>query len=265
MSDEMKNNNLPAVDGFDDCAGDDQQIARVILGEKWQFTNDGTWVNGDDAVIPPDREVVVVDTARVLQKWIDQTPVRDATRFLPPGEQVDVEQLNEDCPRSEWSDDLNGKPRGPWQLQNVVYMVDLETMQRFTFPTGTVGGSICVGDLKDAVRMMRRFRGPGVYPAVSASSKVMKTRFGKRQRPHFEIKRWVSFGPEGTPALPTTSPPSLPPASSPSPSKGPDRKAATAPGQNVKTQNSKVLTSGAHIVEEPTLREELNDEIPTNW
>jgi hypothetical protein len=84
MSDETKNN-LPAADGFDDFAGDDQQFARVIQGEKWQFTNEGTWVNGDEEEIPPDREVVVVNTARVLQKWIDQTPVRDATRFLAPG------------------------------------------------------------------------------------------------------------------------------------------------------------------------------------
>ena len=57
MSDETKNN-LPAADGFDDFAGDDQQFTRVIQGEKWQFTNEGTWVNGDDEEIPPDREVV---------------------------------------------------------------------------------------------------------------------------------------------------------------------------------------------------------------
>jgi hypothetical protein len=248
MSYEVRKN-YPAVEGFEDWAGDGQQFARVILGEKWQFTNDGIWVNADDVVISPDREVVVVDTARVLQKWIDQKPVE--TSFLASGEHPDIEQLNEACPRSEWSEDLNGKPRGPWQLQNVVYMVDMSSMQRFTFPTGTVGGGICVGELKDAVRMMRKFRGPGVYPVVSPSSKVMKTRFGKRQRPHFVIKRWISFGPEGTAALPPASPPSLQP---PAPS-----------SQGVSpAQSNNVMPSGTLVVEEPTLHEELNDSLP-NW
>jgi hypothetical protein len=229
MSDEMKNS-IPAVDGFDDD-GAEGDFVRVIQGEKWSFSNEGTWVDADEEEILPTREVVVVDVARVLQKWIDQMPVRDATRFLAPGEHVDVEQLNEACPKSEWSEDLNGKPRGPWQLQNVCYLVDMETMQRFTYPTSTVGGGIALNDLKDAVKLMRRFKGPGIYPVVSPAAKHMSTRFGGRQRPHFIIKRWISFNPEGMAALPPAS--------------------------------DKALPSGAHVVEQPTLREELNDDIPT--
>jgi hypothetical protein len=167
--------------------------------------------------------------ARVLQKWIDKAPVH--TSFLASGEQVDVERLNAECPREEWSEDLNGKPRGPWQVQHVVYMVDMETMARFTYPTSTVGGSIAITDLKDAVKLMRRFKGGGIYPVVSLAAKHMNTRFGGRQRPHFQIKRWISFGPDGT-ALP-----------------------APAPA-------AKALPSGAHAVEEPTLREEMDDDIP---
>jgi hypothetical protein len=263
MNDEKKNG-LPAADGFDDFDGDDQQFARVIQGEKWQFTNEGTWVNGDGKEIPPHREVVVVNTARVLQKWIDQAPVHGTTRFLAPGERTpDVDQLNEECPRSEWTEDFSGKPQGPWQLQNVVYMVELQTMQKFTFPTRTVGGGICVGELKDAVRMMRQFRGPGIYPVVSPAAKHMNTRFGGRQRPHLEIKRWISFGPDGTAALPSASPPSLQGPALAS-QQGPDRKAAA--DQRGKTQDkSGVVPRGVHVVEKPTLHEELNDAIPENW
>ena len=95
------------ADGFDDETGEDQQKTRVIQGEKWN-SRATIWVNSDEEEIPPDREVVVVNTARVLQKWIDQAPVRGATRFLAPGERTpDVEQLNEECPRSEWSEDLS--------------------------------------------------------------------------------------------------------------------------------------------------------------
>lgn len=251
MNDELKTN-ATHVDGFDDGASEGDFV-RVIQGEKWTFTNEGTWVNDDEEEIPPTREVVVVDIARVLQKWIDQAPVRDATRFLAPGEKVDVEQLNEACPKSEWSKDLNDKARGPWQLQNVCYLVDAGTMQRFTYPTGTTGGGIAISDLKDAVKLMRRFKGPGIYPVVSLGTKHMNTKFGGRQRPHFVIKRWISFGPEGTAALPPASPPSLQPPASPPSS---PRKAAAAPDHL-----DKVL-QGAHVVEEPTLHEELNDEIP---
>ena len=112
----MTESETARVDGFDGDGATEGDFIRVIQGEKWSFSNESTWVNADEELISPDREVVVVDTARVLQKWIDQTPVRDATRFVP-GEQVDVEQLNEACPKSEWSEDLNSKPRGPWQLQ----------------------------------------------------------------------------------------------------------------------------------------------------
>ncbi len=256
MNDELKTN-AAHVDGFEDDGASEGDFIRVIQGEKWSFSNEGTWLNSEDEEISPTREVVVVDIARVLQKWIDQAPVRDATRFLAPGEKVDVKQLNEDCPKSEWSEDLIGKPRGPWQIQSVVYMVDMQTMQRFTYPTSTVGGSIAVDELKDAVKLMRRFRGAGVYPIVSPAAKHMNTRFGGRQRPHFVIKRWISFGPEGTAALPPASPPSLqPPPASPPAS---PRKATTAPDHL-----DKVL-QGARIVEEPTLHEELNDAIPENW
>jgi hypothetical protein len=262
MSDEARMNPAPVADGFDDEREDQQ--TRVIQGERWQFTNDSIWINSDEEEIPPDREVVVVNIARVLQKWIEQQPVAGATKFLVTGEKTpDIEQLNEACPRSEWSEDLNGKPRGPWQLQNVVYMVDLQTMQKSTYPTNTVGGNICLDELKDAVKLMRKFRGPCVYPVVSLSNKHMKTRFGGRQRPHFVIKRWISFGPDGTAALPSASPPSLRAPASAS-QQGPDRKAAA--DQRGKTQDkSGVVPSGIHIVEEPTLHEELNDAIPENW
>ena len=236
MSDEM---NVPAVDdGFGDDGAEGNSV-RVIQGEKWSFSNEGTWISDDGELISPDREVVVVQLHRVLQKWLNQMPVRGATRFLAPSEHADVEGLNAACPKTEWTDDLNGKPRGPWQLQNICYLVDLSTMAKFTFPTSTVGGGIAIGELKDAVRMMRKFRGPGVYPVVSVGSKPMKTRFGTRPRPYFVIKRWISLGPDGTgSALPA---PPTPPAA-----------AFQPPASAIPLQT----------VDEPTLHEELNDSLP---
>ena len=60
----------------------------------------------------------------------------------------------------------------------------------------------------------------------------MNTRFGGRQRPHFKIVRWIGF--DGESALPPTTP--------------------------------LALEGGAavwvHEVKEPTLKEDLGDEIP---
>ena len=95
-----------------------------------------------------------------------------------------MEALNDATPRSEWTEGPDGKPRGPWQAQHVVYLLDLKTGERFTWPTGTIGGARSVSDLVDKTKWMRRFRGPAVYPVVTLSDCFMNTRFGGRQRPH---------------------------------------------------------------------------------
>jgi hypothetical protein len=256
MSDQVRAN-----DGFDDDTDSNDKV-RVIVGEKWSFTNECVWVNSDEEPVPTDREVVVVSIQRVLQKWIDQAPDHEATKFLAPGEHVDVDELNEACPKTEWSEDLNGRPRGPWQIQSIVYMVDPANMQRFTYPTSTVGGNIAIGELKEAVKMMRKFKGAGIYPVVTLGTKPMKTRFSARPRPrpYFAIMRWFRFD-SGEPAAPLAAPPS------------PKQLGATASASALTSATVAAAAKGdaidkligASIVEEPTLHEQLNDEIPTNW
>jgi hypothetical protein len=84
---------------------------------------------------------------------------------------------------------------------------------------------------------MRRLRGPNVYPVVTLGDKFMNTKYGGRQRPFFVIKRWVRLGGEGgeVEALPAPAPPKTP---------------------------QQALDEFAKPVAEPSLREELNDEIP---
>jgi hypothetical protein len=238
----MSNDEL-SKDGFegyeDRIEGDDQPHGgEVIKGTAIRFTNEATWTNRDEDELADDLELVVVDLARVVQKWIDQRPVE--TRILEPGEKFpDIEELNQRAPRSEWSDGPNSKPRGPWQAQYVLYLLNLETMDRFTFPTGTVGGQIAVREVVDKIKWMRKLRGANVYPVVTLSDTFMPTRFGGRQRPHFEIKRWVSFGPDekGLPAPPESN------------------TAIESASQNAMEQ--------PRIVAKPTLSEEMNDEIPS--
>ena len=158
-----------------------------------KFTNEAAWIDRNDDELPADLELAAVDVLRIVQKWIDQKPVE--TRILEPGEKFpDIEALNEAAPKSEWHEGPDGKMHGPWQIQQIVYLLNLETMDRFTYPTGTTGGFIAIRELVDKTTWMRKLRGPNVYPRVALRDLFMNTRFGGRQRPHFEVKGWVQFG-----------------------------------------------------------------------
>jgi hypothetical protein len=258
MTDAMKNY-TPPDDGFDDTS-DGDLFPRVIQGTLVRFGNDGAWKDSDDEKIPEGLELVVNSIGRVVQKWINQSPVE--TTFLQPSEKCpDIEALNAACPKSEWGEDFNGNPRGPWQVQQVVYLVNLETMQKFTFPTSTTGGGIAIGELKDAVQLMRRYRGAGVYPVVRLTSRHMHTRFGGRERPFFQILRWISFDQSGGPALPPTTPGSLPSPGAAAQAPLEPKAETQANPKSMGKANPKTDKSGARVVEEPTLREELNDSI----
>src|SRR6516165_6585134 len=193
----MSNNEIMKVpetvlDGFDSDA-DESQSRRVIQGVRVAFTNDFEWVDNNDETMLRDRELIMVDRVRVLQKWIDQMPVE--TRFLEPNEKwPNTKAMNEVAPRSEWREGPSGEPQGPWSCQWIIYLVDPLTLDKFTYPTNTTGGHIAVGDISDRIKNMRRFRGEHVYPVITLSDTFMNTRFGGRQRPHFEVKRWIKFG-----------------------------------------------------------------------
>jgi hypothetical protein len=195
------------------------QSAGIIQGSLVKFTNNSTWVTRDEEEISPDRELVPVDMPRITQKWEGGKPVE--TRVLQPGEKFpDVDALNAAIPREEWEKGPDGQERGPHQNQFLVYLLDLKTMDRFTFATGTVGGSIAISELKDRLVWMRKLRGANVFPVVTLSDVFMNTKFGGRQRPHFAIVRWVRLGGEGAseaPALPAPAEAApLPEVSSPS-------------------------------------------------
>jgi hypothetical protein len=214
-------------DGFDDDTSENHDgERRVIQGTRLTFSNDSCWVTANEEEISEETELIAVERVSVIQKWgPDNRPVE--TRWLTPGEKVDVDALNDATPKTEWREDMNGKLVGPYQKQQVVYLLDLNTMEKFTYVTSTVGGNMAIGDLSDRIRTMRRWRGGQIYPVVTLSKTFMPTRFGGRQRPAFKIMNWIFMGGGGT-ALP-------------------------AP-------ESPLLTTQA--VKEPTLKEEMNDEIP---
>jgi hypothetical protein len=234
------------IDNFagweDGVEGDDRpQGAGVIQGTLVKFTNEAQWVTRDGDELPADLEPVVVDVGRVVQKWQDQAPVK--TIILEPHQKFpDIEEMNDNTPRDEWVEGPDGKLRGPWQAQHILYLLDLKTMDKFTFPTGTAGGRIAVRDLRDKIVWCRKYRGANTYPVITLSDVFFPTRFGGRQRPHFKIVRWIRLGGEGGEVE------ALPPPSTP----------AAKPAPQTTAEPELPLTT----VKEPSLAEELNDDIP---
>jgi hypothetical protein len=210
MTSDVTKQTSHEIDGFagysDEVEGDDQQTSnRVIQGELVKFTNEASWVTGAGEELSPDLELLVIDVGRVVQKWQDGNPVE--TIILAPGQKFpDIEKLNAKVPQKEWEEGPDSKPRGPWQSQHVVYLLDPRTMARYTWPTGTTGGAICTRDIVDRVGWMRKFRGAHIHPVVQLTDVHMRTRFGGRQRPYFNIKKWVSLDGGGALLTPTELP-----------------------------------------------------------
>jgi hypothetical protein len=193
-------------DGFEDAGeGFDSSPNRLIQGDLIKFTNQATWVTRGGAEVSGIFELVAVNVIRVVQKWKDGQPIE--SRVLGLGEKLNLKELNAAVPQSEWRVGPDGKLRGPWEAQFLVYLLNPETAERFTYATGTIGGEIAVRELIYRVSWKRKFCGEQVYAVVSLSTVPWKTRYGTRQRPHFVIERWEGLSSDG--ALPPTEPPAL--------------------------------------------------------
>src|SRR5262249_19612699 len=171
-----------AVDNFggwnDDVEGHDRaEGAGLIQGTLLKFSNTADWVTRDEEEILNDLELVAVDVARVVQRWEAGRPIE--TRILEAGEAFpDIEAMNAEIPSDQWEEGPDGKPRGPWQAQHVLYLLDPATMNKYTFPTGTTGGRIAIRDLRDKLTWIRRLKGQNVYAVITLSAVSMKTKFG---------------------------------------------------------------------------------------
>jgi hypothetical protein len=218
-----KHENLPAVvDDGFDEVGAGED--RLIQGEILRCT-DGHWALRDGTAIPPETRFSALGTALALQHWDAGMPVETIVK-RPNAPLPDLNELNAAIPKAQWEEGFDGNPRPPWVRQHVVYLLNLADASVATFINSTVGAAIAVSRLKDRVRWMRQLRGERIVPVVKLDSKPMKTKFGQKMRPEFTIIEWRAFGglqaPVAAPAIEHV-------------------------GQRV---------------EEPSLKEELNDGIP---
>ena len=261
MSNDLTKKDPTDIDGFagwnDDVEGDERpQGDSVIQGSLLKFTNNATWVDRDGIELPKELELVAVEVARVVQKWTPDNQPDGPPLILEPDQKFpDIEEMNDKAPRDEWGLTPDKQPRGPYQAQHVLYLFDLKTMDKYTFPTSTVGGRIAVRELRGKIVMMRRLRGQNVYAVVELSDVFMNTQFGGRQRPHFIIKRWVRLGSDSGDQVVEALP-----ASALSAAQTREALAGFAP-DNKPTEQTKAEPE-LPLVQEPSLAEEMNDEIP---
>jgi hypothetical protein len=129
----------------------DEQISeRAIVGQLIRFGNDGKFRLRDNSEFT--KPLIIANCRRVITRWGgDRKPVGRPI-FLKAGEKIpDLKKRNEETPKSEWIEGFDGKPKGPWEAQHVVYMVDPVSIDQFSYPTSTIGGEIAVRELIDRI------------------------------------------------------------------------------------------------------------------
>jgi hypothetical protein len=266
MTDNLTPYAPPDDDGFNSPTGG----GRLIKGIRISWNQE--WTDADGCA--PPSEMLAIAIKEVLQRWQDGNPTVIATLPLP-----DPDVLNEAIPVNEWEIGLDNKPTPPWAHNVVVYYIDPKGGGTYTYISPTVGGHIAVDQLHEAVKTKRFLEGAQVVPLVRLSDKPMKTRFGMKSRPHFEIVDWRSPG-NGA-ALPPAPPPlqlqsGAAPASEPA---APEPAAAAAPAPAAEAQPPRgtrgkiTVTSGrkknlewavfdAVEARRPDLKPDPSDDIP---
>jgi hypothetical protein len=215
---------------------------RVIQGVKGRCV-DGIWSDADDLPLPP--VVLVAGMHRIVQCWKDGTCLDEY--WDDDGPLPDIDDLNSQIPQAEWEVRFN-KPQPPWGLFFVIYLVNPETADTYTFVNNTVGASIAYERLETKFNMMRRMRGNDVRPLVRLDSRPMKVAaLGiTKLRPEFIIVEWRDLGGHSEPQPAQLSRPN---------DKDPDGAAAKPPAEKPKATVGKPVAP-------LTSEEEMDDALP---
>jgi hypothetical protein len=185
----------------------------------------------DSTAIPPDRQFLVIGMTKVIQFWQGGRPDNSKDKVEQPGKEfsdIDVVKLNDKVPKKQWELDLNGEPKPPWSLAYAIYLFDPKDAQIYTHIGSTGGQRVAFLTLRERIEWMHAYRGETVAPIVTLGEKLFSKRFGK-YRAEFIIVEWRR--PRGEPAEP----------------------------KRLEKSPSGII---GEKVSEPTLKEELDDEIP---
>jgi hypothetical protein len=246
-----------------------------------------------DGVRPVEGPYLLWGMEHGYQRWKGQTLIDEIIDKPLP----DLEQLNAAIPKSEWEPGLDGHLRPPYSHQYCIYLLDPNDGQFYTLMNSTVGMRMLWESLAERCEVMRHLRGADVIVVANLATRPFRTaKWGIKYRPDLKLE-WRKpgggggdrlAGPVGpTPQLPpASSAPSAPPAqtSTPAPVPAPMPGASTSPHAPPPPPRSasppapppppparpapsgeQKRTGGLAFLDEvkpPTLREELNDDLP---
>jgi hypothetical protein len=184
--------NIPALvrrsDGWHVAAAENN--ARVIRGSIITFADWHWTVRGDSAHIDG-RRLVAVGTQALWQKWEGGKPtahiLREPDKQLPERDELD------DVEATAWETGPGGAPKDPWSNTRLVYLLDPETAELFTFSTSSWGGRSAVSELGDQIMRMRCGK-PNAVPLVELCASPMVTKFGRKSKPHLKVVEWRNTG-----------------------------------------------------------------------
>ncbi len=86
-------------------------------------------------------------------RWEDGRPVEQLVRR--PGERLPERENLSHTNEDEWPTGPGNEPQDPWQNTRLVYLVDPDTAEAFTFSTSSWGGRSAVIELGDQISRMR--------------------------------------------------------------------------------------------------------------
>jgi hypothetical protein len=238
-------------DGFRGSSGSTRLIRGSVI--RWDATQH--WQDRDG--LAPPEQLLVIRVNEVLQKWKDGKPEVIDTKPLP-----DENGLNAAIPVEEWEEGMDGRPQPPWKHTMVLYAIDARTGSFYTFASSTIGAHMAVDHLRESVEGKRILSRAQVMPVIKLTERPMKTKFGMKTRPHFDIVGWddiSALAKESTPQQ--LAPPTPEPKSPEAVPTAPDR----PPGKMTMLRPAKPpvnLAAEKTVAAKPTSAPDFDDPIP---
>jgi len=247
--------------GYLDDSGqgdDDRTSSRVIQGGKLKFDDPNWYLDGR---VVTGQLLTIIAMRKVVNKWTADGKPLETQILLPSDPFPDFKALNEACPKSEWFEKF-GKLMGPYQGQRALYFID-QDYNRYTWASpamryvqtdkglkieDTIGSAICVREVMEQIELVRRHRGPDVFPVAPLEHCDFKTVVGLKQRPYLlKFKEWIKLTPGRVDPAPAVD---------------------AAPVAEIISQTSPMAVKAggapadAQLVPPLTAKEVVNDEIP---
>ena len=130
---------------------------------------------------------VVVGIVTGWVHWKDGKPI--SHKITRTGQTHPYREDFGDLDKTEWPLGIGGLPSDPHRDTRYVYLINLRSGKTYTLVGDTVGIRQAVGELKDAIGIVRQAR-PGVLPVVQLATGSMPSRYGLRPRSDFKIVDW---------------------------------------------------------------------------